>query len=721
MRKRIAAFPIIAALALIWTGPVQIAAAAPIVVQPDPSIGPHARDEARHAGDRLAFTPAQTVPNRRSPARAATGPLQGAAAATSGNEGLRREVFGFAPYWAVSATSTAYTNWNYSLLSTVAFFGLTVDINGNFRTTLPNGQPDPGYAAWSSAQLVDMINRAHGAGDRVVLVIKAFDNGTICSVVYGAAPTAIANTIAAVQSKQLDGVNVDFEGSNTTCGNTQSLQAGVTSFMSQLSTRMHQAVPGSFVTIDTYSGAASWDGGEFKIGDLAPVVDAMFVMAYDMNVSNMRDAGGADHAGPTAPLNGWTYNDTTSVQQYLTKAPTWKVILGVPYYGYKWSTTTGQPYALTTGSVQADTYANVMADLRCSRAASQWDGTASSRWAAWFSPASGDPCGANYNSWRELYYDDATSLGLKYDLVNSSGLRGMGMWTLDYQGSSTDLWNEISLKFVSHWEPLGGPIASAPDVASWGANRLDAFVRGTDNALWHRFWDGTSWTWESLGGVISAEPGVVSSGTGRIDVFIRGQELKLWHRAYDAANGGWGSWEDLGGVLGAGPDASSSGPGQVDVFIRGTEGGLWHRSMSAGGWTDWQNVGRGAVFADKPSAVSANGRTDVFVHGTDRNLWHCSFDGTTCASWEMLGGPILDGPGASTWGPNRLDVFVRGTDSHLWHRWFNGSTWSSWSNAIGVAGYLNAGPSAVSPSPGRIDIFIRGFDSGLWHLGINIS
>ena len=29
---------------------------------------------------------------------------------------------------------------------------------------------------------------------------------------------------------------------------------------------------------------------------------------------------------------------------------------------------------------------------------------------------------------------------------------------------------------------------------------LDVFVKGTDNALWHKWWDGSSWSgWESLG------------------------------------------------------------------------------------------------------------------------------------------------------------------------------------------------------------------------------
>src|SRR5207253_769681 len=338
-------------------------------------------------------------------------------------------------------------------------------------------------------------------------------------------------------------------------------------------------------------------------------------------------------AGPTAPLNGWTYNDTSEVNQYLGKAPASKIILGVPYYGYKWSTGTGpgstDAYATATGGGVADTYAGVLDDFNCAlQQAHHWDSVAASPWATWWSPSSGDPCGGNYGSNRELYYDDAQSLGYKYDLVNNTNIRGAGMWALGYDGTSKDLWNELGLKFVSHWEPLGGPIGSGPDLSSWGPNRLDAFVRGTDTALWHRSLSASAWSnWESLGGVLSA----------------------------------------------------------------------------------------------KPSAVAANGKTDVFIRGGEGNLWHRSLNGTTWGSWETLGGPILDGPGASTWGPSRLDVFARGSDNHLWHRWFDGTTWSPWSNTIGVQGLLSAGPSAVSWGTGRIDVTIRGSDNSLWHLGINIS
>ena len=40
----------------------------------------------------------------------------------------------------------------------------------------------------------------------------------------------------------------------------------------------------------------------------------------------------------------------------------------------------------------------------------------------------------------------------------------------------------------SGWESLGGKLTSGPAAASWSEGRLDVFARGTDNALWHRWY-----------------------------------------------------------------------------------------------------------------------------------------------------------------------------------------------------------------------------------------
>ena len=40
----------------------------------------------------------------------------------------------------------------------------------------------------------------------------------------------------------------------------------------------------------------------------------------------------------------------------------------------------------------------------------------------------------------------------------------------------------------SGWESLGGGLISGPAAVSWSNIRIDTFVIGTDNALYHKWW-----------------------------------------------------------------------------------------------------------------------------------------------------------------------------------------------------------------------------------------
>ena len=84
--------------------------------------------------------------------------------------------------------------------------------------------------------------------------------------------------------------------------------------------------------------------------------------------------------------------------------------------------------------------------------------------------------------------------------------------------------------YWSGWESLGGVLTSAPAVAAWNYGRLDVFVKGTDNALWHKWYQGGWSSWESLGGVLTSAPAVASWSLGRLDVFAKGTDNALWHK-----------------------------------------------------------------------------------------------------------------------------------------------------------------------------------------------
>ncbi|MBJ7598359.1 MAG: hypothetical protein JF922_09780 [Candidatus Dormibacteraeota bacterium] len=695
--RLLAAVPLLAAM----FGAAPAGAASPL--PSDPPSGVHALDEAAHAGQRLDLTPATSAPiPRATPQRPPAPRRPGRTTAPL----VSREVFGFAPYWSLGVSG----GWNYQLLTTVAYFGLDVRGDGSFDTGTP------GWTGWNSQQFVNMVNRAHQSGDRVVVVIKAFDAGTVNQIVTSPAATqaTIDNTIAALSSKNLDGVNVDFEGTSAGYPN---VQGGMTNFMAQMSQRLHQWRSGSFVTIDTYGGSASWEGGIFKIGSLATVVDAMFVMAYDMVFGDL-----SGQAGPNSPLRPYPpYDDTDAVNQYLSKSPASRVILGVPYYGYKWSTTSSQPNAGTSSGASAETYGSAVTDLACVSAhgmqlASHWDGTGASPWASWFSPSSGDPCGASHGSWRELYYDDATSLGFKYDLVNGSNLRGTGMWALGYDGGSPDLWNELALKFsgVPTWDSLGGALSGGPGAAAWASNRLDVFGRGTDSGLWHRWWNGSAWGgWESIGGVLAAgtAPAAVSWSFGRLDVVVQGSDGAVWHTWFEGNS--WGGWESLGGHVTSSPSVASWGSGRLDVLARGDDNGLWHRWFDRGVWSSWEPLGGGLAAA--PGATGRGpGALDVFVKGTDGQLWHLWWGASGWWGWEGLGGQVASAPAASSWGSGRIDVVALGPTHELRHLYWSGQ-WSLW---LSRGGSGTSDPALTSPGYGLVYAAVRGTDNAAWVTGI---
>ena len=183
------------------------------------------------------------------------------------------------------------------------------------------------------------------------------------------------------------------------------------------------------------------------------------------------------------------------------------------------------------------------------------------------------------------------------------------------------------------------------------------FALGTDHALWHLSWDGSSWGgWESLGGTLASPPKAVSWGPNRLDVFALGTDYALWHLWWDGSS--WGGWDSLGGTLASPPKAVSWGPNRLDVFALGTDHALLHLWWDGSSWGGWESLG--GTLTSPPEVVSWDeGRLDVFGIGTDLALWHLWWDGSW-SGWESLGGTLASPPRAVSWSANRIDIFAVG-------------------------------------------------------------
>jgi spore germination protein YaaH len=367
-------------------------------------------------------------------------------AAVGGAGGPQREIFGFALASSLSDPTIGYPSWNFSLLTTVAFFGLHVTDNGAIAA-------DSGLTVWNSSATSALVSTAHARATKVVLtiILQDFSAGTphMCAGLAHAA-TTIAATVAQVKAKGVDGVNVDYEGLNGKCGTTDPSRAQH-SFVSFIK-GLRAALPaGSYLSVDTYASSAADTLGFFDVRGLSGSVDSFFVMAYDMEYSNSAHFPTKCTKfclGPTAPLTGYYYNDSVTATQYMAAVPASKVILGVPYYGRKACVSSATPHQYPTGAVAADGYLDAAGEstapnvkagsFAAHRDASDPVGT--ERWDTWVN--------TSMNCIRELYWDDAVSLGQKYKLIRNDNLRGVGIWTLNYGGGAPALWGALNTYFA---------------------------------------------------------------------------------------------------------------------------------------------------------------------------------------------------------------------------------------------------------------------------------
>ena len=330
---------------------------------------------------------ATSTPAPAPPSLAGSAPLQS------------HEIFGYAPYWTLPQSS----GFDVNDLTTLAYFSVDANADGTLS------QSGAGWNGYESQDLVNLVNRSHAAGDRVVLTVTCFSQSSLDAITSDPnAPARLsAALIAAVSAKNLDGVNFDFEGEGSADRN------GLTSLITKVSGALHTANPHWQVTMATYASAAADSAGFYDVAALAPALDGFFVMAYDMNDRSVPSA--------TAPLVGGGYNDTEALQQFTAAVPAQKVILGVPYYGYDWPTTDGSRTAQATGGESPLS----AGEIASSGHPTYWDPSTQTPWTAY----------QVGQQWHETFFDDPTSLALKAQLANSFHIAGLGIWALGMDGN----------------------------------------------------------------------------------------------------------------------------------------------------------------------------------------------------------------------------------------------------------------------------------------------
>jgi len=311
------------------------------------------------------------------------------------------EIFGFAPYWTLDVSP----GFDLRSLSTLAYFAVDANPDGTVQ------QSGDGWNGYGSEELAALITRAHGAGVRVVLTVKNFDNGQLHALATtpGAGERLGSLLTDLIRAKNMDGANLDFEGTGSDD------RAAFATFVTHVASTLHAANPHWQVSADTYAGSAADSGSFYDVAAMAPALDAFFVMAYDMY-------GDGTHAQPNAPLAGYPSNDTDAMAAYTSVVPPSKVLLGMPFYGYDFTVSDNQPNSAASGDPSPQSYASIVAGNH----PVMWDTRGQVPFTSYQDGS---------KAWHELYYDNPQSLALKSQLVNRFKLRGLGVWALGMDGN----------------------------------------------------------------------------------------------------------------------------------------------------------------------------------------------------------------------------------------------------------------------------------------------
>ncbi len=611
-----------------------------------------------------------------------------------------KEVFGFALASSLADPTVGYPSWNFDLLRTVAFFGLHVNTSGRFAS-------DSGWATWNSSTLTNFVAMAHQHGTKVVLTVVLQDfSANTPSMCAGLAHSdaTVTQTLAEVRAKGVDGVNIDYEGLNGSCGTTDGFWARHA--MTGLAKKMKAGLgPSYYLSVDTYASSATDGYGFFDVTGLSAYADSFFVMAYDLEYSNYSRppiSCGRMCLGPTSPLSTYYYNDTKVTSEYVAAVGANKVILGVPYYGRKACVGSAVANAYPTSTVVADGYLDATGEATFATVKPgsyvthrEAHSAGMERWDTWFN--------TQLNCTRELYWDDAVSLGKKYDLVNADNLRGVGIWNLNYGGGAPELWAALANHFIVCTAVAVAANPASPQVGGT-AVQFTATASGC-NSPEYEFWVQApgSAIW-SVGQAYSGSPVFAWGTAGKPTGTYR---LSVWARTAGSAglnHSGLGGYDTyaaalysllskpcLGvtaGVTPASPMASGSGG---TVLITGAVSGcpnpLYEFWMQAAGSSTWRLVqGYSANSSYRWNTTGAPAGTDhfgVWTRDAGSSAGYDSFVSVPytltarCASPKVTfspPSPIARGSGT----PVTVTAASAGCPNPLYEFWMRAASSSTW-------------------------------------------
>jgi parallel beta-helix repeat protein len=266
-----------------------------------------------------------------------------------------------------------------------------------------------------------------------------------------------------------------------------------------------------------------------------------------------------------------------------------------------------------------------------------------------------------------------------------------------------------------------------PLVNPWAPEETCLVVRGMDNRIYYRVWNGTGWEgWIVLPGSTIDSPAATVCGN-ELHVVVRGSDgYSLWHGYVNLTDNTFSSWTRLSGWTPSAPTLTSNGT-VLCLVVRGGDNRIYYRTytFSPRGWGGWNVIPSGAT-CDSPAATMLGNDLHIVVRGfstvdvnANNTMWHIIVKPGVgvIRNWVRLSGATSSRPVlAANQSIDRLYLVVRGLDNKIYWRTYDGLPTDSWGSWVALpTGSTCDGPGATI-ADNKLHVVVRGSDgSTLWH------
>jgi spore germination protein YaaH len=243
------------------------------------------------------------------------------------------------------------------------------------------------------------VDAVHNAGGIIVPTVEDLSSKTASTTVLadaGLRATLTSNILAEIASYGYDGIDLDFESVG------HASRANFSTWVADLAAQLH--AQGKILSIaiwPKHSEPGYAAAGAEDYAAIGAAVDRFKLMTYG-------EHGGFSGPGPIGPLDA----DTRYVQYAVSLVPASKVFLGVPFFGYDWSSS-GSSTAVTWSSAQKRlARATSGPTFDATKGETTFDYTVST--------------GVAHTVW----YQDEQAIAAKAQLAKSLGIAGVACWAI---------------------------------------------------------------------------------------------------------------------------------------------------------------------------------------------------------------------------------------------------------------------------------------------------